>query len=316
MKRRDFVATVGAGLAGALLPSLPPLPPLKLERFVERWSWAMGQAVHLMVYAESEDQGLEACSGALAELRRVEARLSLFDDASDLCELNRRAGRSALVADADLRAVMGAAERFKRQSAGLFNVAVEPLMRMWGFHPLKEHVQYPDRVVYEEALDAVATATVRLDGPRIALPNRHTQLDFGGIAVGYGIDRAIQVLRRLGIRRAFVDVSGDCYGLGAPPGEPGGWLAQIGGTKHELRLRDAALATSSNATSTVRIGYFDRIGHIMDPFAGRPAEVEQKVTVVADTAMAADALSTGALVRERAPSGVRAIFTPDEISAS
>lgn len=311
MKRREFVSTLSTGLAGAFLP----LPRLRVERFVERWSWAMGQAVHVIVYAESKDQGLEACSSALAELRRVEARLSLFDDASDLCELNRHAGRGAMHADVDLRAVVGAAEHFKRQTAGLFNVAVEPLMRMWGFHPLREEIEYPDRVVYEEALDAVATAAVRLDGQRIALPNRHTLLDFGGIAVGYGIDRAIGVLRGHGIRRAFMDVSGDCYGLGAPPGEPDGWMVEIAGTERKLRLRDAALATSSNARSTVRLGYFNKIGHIMDPASGHPAAVEQKVTVVAHTAIAADALSTGALVRERAPSGVLAIFTPDDTSA-
>ena len=59
MKRRRFVATIGAGLAGAFVPRWPRLDG---ERFVERWSWAMGQAAHVMVYAESEDQGLEACA--------------------------------------------------------------------------------------------------------------------------------------------------------------------------------------------------------------------------------------------------------------
>jgi thiamine biosynthesis lipoprotein len=310
MKRREFVATLGTGLAGAFVPSLPGL---RTERFVERWSWAMGQAVHVMVFAESEDQGLDACARALAELRRVEARLSLFDDTSDLCELNRRAGRGrwAMRADDDLRAVAAAAAAFQRQTGGAFNAAVEPLMRMWGFHPLKEQVEYPDRVVYEEALEAVATATVRLDGDHIELPNRHTQLDFGGIAVGYGIDRAVSVLRAAGIRRAFVDVSGDCYGLGTPPGEPDGWVVQIADTAREIRLRDAALATSSNAQAVVRIGYWDKLGHIMNPVSGAPVEVDQKVTIVAPTALAADALSTGVLVRQQVPDGVRAIFTPE-----
>lgn len=310
MKRREFVATLGTGLVSAFAPSLP-LPRLRVERFVERWSWAMGQAVHLMVFAESEDQGLEACAGALAELRRVEARLSLFDDASDLCELNRRAGRGAMRADADLRAVTGAAAAFKRETGGAFNAAVEPLMRMWGFHPLKEEVEYPARVVYAEALEAVATATVRLDGDRIELPNRHTQLDFGGIAVGYGIDRLIGVLRTAGIRRALVDVSGDCYGLGAPPGQPEGWVVQIAGSAEDIQVRDAALATSSNARTVVRLGHCGRLGHIMNPFSGSPVEVDQKVTVLAPTALAADALSTGVLVRQQVPHGVRAIFTPE-----
>ena len=309
MKRREFVATLGTGLTGAFLPWLPP--PSPVERFVERWSWAMGQAVHVMVVAGSEDQGLEACAAALAELRRVEARLSLFDDASDLCELNRRAGRGPMQADHDLRAVAAAAAAFQRETAGAFNAAVEPLMRMWGFHPLREEVEYPDRVVYEEALEAVATASVRLDGDRIELPNRHTQLDFGGIAVGYGIDRVVGVLRAAGIRRAFVDVSGDCYGLGAPPGQPDGWVVRIADSAQEIRLRDAALATSSNAKSVVRLGCFDKLGHIMDPARGFSVEVHEKVTVLAPTALAADALSTGVLVRQQVPHGVRAIFTPE-----
>ena len=307
MKRREFVSTLSTGLAGAFLP----LPRLRVERFVERWSWVMGQAAHVMVFAESEDQGLEGCAQALAELRRVEARLSLFDDASDLCELNRHAGRGSMRAGEDLRAAVSAAEQFRNQTAGRFNAAVEPLMRMWGFHPLRESVEYPDRVVFEEALEAVASATVRLDAERIELPNRHTQLDFGGIAVGYGIDKAIGVLRAAGIGRAFVDVSGDCYGLGAPPGEPEGWNVQIAGSDRVLRLRDAALATSSNAQTTIRLGYFGKLGHIMDPEWGRPVEVGEKVTVVAPTAIAADAVSTGALVLGAAPAGVQALFTPE-----
>src|SRR5574341_2317445 len=130
MKRRKFVAISGASLASAFLP---PLPRLERERFVERWSWVMGQAVHVVVFAESEDRGLDACARALAELRRVEARLSLFDDASDLCELNRHAGRGSMRADHDLRDVLAATARFQVQTAGAFNAGVEPLMRMWGF---------------------------------------------------------------------------------------------------------------------------------------------------------------------------------------
>lgn len=308
MKRRRFVATMSAGVAGALLP---PLPALERERFVERWSWAMGQAVHVMVFADSEDHGLEACALALAELRRVEGKLSLFDEASDLRELNRRAGRGPMRASDDLLAVLSAALRFQQQTGGAFNIAVEPLMRLWGFHPPRAEVSYPDRVVYEEALEAVAHASVRLNAGSIELPAAHTQLDCGGIAVGYGIDRAIAVLHTAGIRRAFIDVSGDCYGLGAPPGEPQGWVVEIAGSPAAVRLRDAALATSSDAKATVRLGRFDTLGHIMDPVLGHPIESDQKVTVLAPSAIAADALSTGALVLGQAPSGTRAIFTPE-----
>jgi thiamine biosynthesis lipoprotein len=260
----------------------------------------MGQPVHIMVFAESEDAGLEACARALAELRRVEDRLSLFNDASDLCELNRRAGLRAMRVDHDLRDIVSTAERFRAQTAGAFDPAVEPLMRTWGFH--RPRGTAPSEAEIADARAAVAAAVVRLDGDVVSLPSAHTQLDLGGIGVGYGIDRSIAVLRSLGIQRALVDVSGDCYGLGAPPGEPEGWRVDIAGTSQTVRLRDAGLATSANSASVIRWGS-QVIGHVMDPASGRPADGRRQMTVVARTAIAADALSTAALVAGRAPGG-------------
>ena len=291
MKRRQFVATLGAGLTGAFLP---PLPRLNRERFVERWSWAMGQAVHVMVFGESEDQGLEACAAALAELRRVEARLSLFDDASDLCELNRQAGRRPMRADADLRAVLAAAVQYQKHSGGAFNAAVEPLMRVWGFHHPRRDL--PSATELAEAREAVASAVVRVTHDGISLPNAHTRFDLGGIAVGWGIDRAVAVLRAAGIQRAFIDVSGDCYGLGTPPDEPDGWKVRLAGSSRVVRLHNAALATSSNTQSVIQLGR-DVFGHVMDPAKGRPVETRRQVTIVAGVAWLADAMSTAALVR-------------------
>ena len=297
MKRRDFVSFAGAWMGAALMPWRRSFP--FEERFVERWSWAMGQSVHIMLFAESEDAGLEACAAALAELRRVEARLSLFDEASDLCELNRRAGRRALPIGEDLRAVLSAAETFRAETTGAFNVAVEPLMRTWGFH--RPRTTPPPETEILEAREAVRAAVVRIDGDVVSLPSAHTQLDFGGIAVGYGIDRATQILRKHEIRRAFIDISGDCYGLGAPPGDPDGWRVDIAGTSRSARLRNTALATSSNLVSVIRLGR-QLIGHIMDPATGRPVPGRQQVTVMQPSAIAADARSTAALVQHSTPS--------------
>src|SRR3989440_3947623 len=295
VKRREFLEVVGAAALR-----------LRGDVFVERWSWAMGQAVHVMVYAESEQAGLDACAAALAELRRVEARLTLFDDASDLCELNRTAGRGALRVDRDLAAVLALAARFKRATGGAFNVAVEPLMRAWGFHRPRASAPTPSELA--EAREAVATAVVQLAGDVVRLPSAHTQLDFGSIGVGYGIDRAHAVLRARGIGRAFLDVSGDVAASGAPPGESG-WLVGIAdpdrpsGTRAAVRLRDAALATAANSVSFVRYGSLVA-GHVMDPNTGWPARALTQASVATRTAVAADALSTAMLVSGRRPDGV------------
>src|SRR5881409_2664387 len=237
MNRRRFVTTMCAGIGVVFVPRLPRWRADDV--FVERWSWVMGQPVHVMVFASSEQEGLDACAAALAELRRVERRLTLFDGASYLCELNRRAGRKPMRVDRDLGAVLAHAGAFRRATGGAFDVAVEPLMRVWGFH--EPRARAPTAAELAEAREAVRAAVVELDGDVARLPGAQTQLDFGAIGVGYGIDRALEVLRARGLRCAFVDVSGDMRAMGAPPGEPG-WLVEIADPDRKGAGEDRTLA--------------------------------------------------------------------------
>lgn len=276
--------------------------PLRREpRLVERWSWAMGQAVHLTLFADTEDRGYEAASAVTGELLRLDQRLSAFDATSDLAELNRCAGRRAVRVGHDALSVLRAAERFRVASGGGFNAAVEPLMRAWGFHHVRAH--RPSVAEIAEARDAVRSARVELDGAVVRLPAAHTRLDFGGIAVGYALDRAGAILRSRGIDCALLNISGDCLAVGAPPGRAA-WTIEIVDSERPTRivgsalLRDAALATSANTISVRRYAAF-RAGHIMDPATGWPAGAVRQVTVVARTGIEADALSTALLVLGR-----------------
>jgi thiamine biosynthesis lipoprotein len=299
MKRRDFVSM----FAGVLAFRPPALPPFRL---VERWSWAMGQPVHLMLFHESEDAGLEAAARVLEELRRVEARLSRFDDASDLSELNRQAGKGSMRADLDLLAVLRAAIQARHETGGAFDPAVEPLMRLWGFREPRKAAPGAREIAAARA--AVRASVIRIEDDRITLPSAVTQLDLGGIGVGFGLDRAAGVLRAHGIARAFLDVSGDCIALGAPPGQAG-WRVDLtvpgrpGVTRSAGLLRERALATSANTVSVVRCGAVLR-GHVMDPASGFPADGLLQTTVLARTGLAADALSTAMLVAGRPFEGV------------
>ncbi|MEA3245132.1 MAG: FAD:protein FMN transferase [Gemmatimonadota bacterium] len=266
---------------------------------MERWSWGMGQPVHIQAFVDDEARGMEAIAAALSEFRDVEAQLSLFDDASDLCELNRSAGRGSIRAGAHLRNVLDLVAGARVQTRGAFDAAVEPLMRAWGFHAPR--AAPPDERTLAEARAAVRAASVRLSGDRVTLDGTESRLDLGGVGVGYGLDRMAAVLRARGVTSALLDVSGDLMAIGAPPGDRGWRIELVDPDRaHALPgapvvLRDSALATSANTMETVRFGA-TVVGHVLDPHDGRAAHVLRQVTVVARRAVDADMLSTAALV--------------------
>jgi FAD:protein FMN transferase len=179
-------------------------------------------------------------------------------------------------------------------------------MRVWGFRAPRS--SEPTERELAEARKSVRAARILLAGDHVSLPAAHTQLDLGGIGVGYGLDRAISRLRARGIQSAFLDVSGDCLALGAPPGQAG-WRVDIAsprggrGPVASTQLRDAALATSANTVSVVRYGRAVR-GHVMNPHSGWPADALVQVSVVARTGIEADALSTAMLVSGKPCRGV------------
>ena len=114
-----------------------------------------------------------------------------------------------------------------------------------------------------------------------------------------------------GVERAFIDVSGDCIALGAPPGEEG-WRVDLadptgsGPPRPAGLLRDRALATSANTMSVIRYGAIVR-GHVMDPATGYPADRMVQVSVQARSGIEADVLSTAMLVAGRGFEGVREV---------
>lgn len=306
MDRRRFLVRAGSALAGAsAVPRLAAAStPRRLAAYVERWSWAMGQPVSLKLYAASEQEGLDAAQAAFAELRRVESCLTRFDGASELSALNDRAGGGLLAPGEDLRTVLRWSDGIRRATGGIFDPAIEPVMRAWGFHA--DRAAPPSGRELREAREAVRGARLRWDGDRVALEGSGASLDLGGIGVGHGLDRAGVALRTRRIRAALLDVSGDLLAIGAPPGRPG-WEVGIadpadpqGPPVRTVQLCDAALATSANTMSVVRWDGRE-FGHVMDPRTARPAHRVRQATVVAPSGVLADAWSTACLAAPVAP---------------
>ena len=123
------------------------------------------------------------------------------------------------------------------------------------------------------------------------------RLDLGGIAKGYGIDRAVAAVRNLGVSHAIVTVGGDLFALGASP-EGGPWRVGIR-SPHDRNALAATLEVADQAVTTS--GDYERFfrwhgrtyHHLIDPVTGAPRVTPMhSATVIGADCMNADAAAT------------------------
>lgn len=140
---------------------------------------------------------------------------------------------------------------------------------------------------------------------KIIISNDKIQLEQGmsitldGIAKGYIVDEALQVLKDNGIKNAMIDAGGDIATLGTKPGGEK-WVIGLRNPNNksesivEFQLTNMAITTSGNYER-----YFDeeaKIGHIMDPHTGRSVYKCSSASIIAETCAEADILSTAVFV--------------------
>ncbi len=292
--RREFL-TIGTGLFVAL--SLP----LALRRrlvLTRRTIPLMGTIAELQVAHPDERLAEAAIDAALGELQWVERTMTRFRPDSDIGRANLGAAREAVAITPATALVIGAALRWASASDGNFDPAVGAASELWDV--LNRHVPPPPELVRRLAARGfwrkVDLATLA-GKPAVRFEDRELHLDLGGIAKGYGIDRAIGALRGRGVGHAIVTVGGDLYALGgSPDGTP--WRVGIR-SPHDrsalaatLEVRDQAVATSGDYER-----FFQwrgvRYHHLIDPETAAPRRTPvHSVTVLADRCIDADAAAT------------------------
>lgn len=252
---------------------------------------------------------------ALEVFLEVDARLSNWDPQSELSRANAAFDTSEVALSVEAAEVVASALRIAQESSGAFDPTVEPLVRLWGFLDGTPRVPNAEDVTRTLARTGHDHVQIAPDGRTVATGRPGLRLDLGGIAKGYAVDRAIEVLAAAGIEHALVDLSGNMRALGHPPGRAS-WTLGVrdpepsdDGTLHwfaSLRLEQDAVATSGNYEQFIdRDGR--RYGHVLDPRTGWPVEGLDAVTVLAPTAMLADGWATALLVL--GPERARALAT-------
>lgn len=249
------------------------------------------------------------------ELDGIVAQMSHWDDTSLLSRYNRAPAGSWHALPPAFFEVVDFALRVHEDTAGAYDPAAGALVTLWGFGPTGRHSHAgfiaPCAAAVADTLARRALATPQLDraGRRLLQPGGAV-LDFSSVAKGYAVDRLGACLEQAGVRHYLVEVGGELRGAGMKPdGEP--WWVEIegvpdaepaaapaAGKRHQavVALHGLAVATSGDYRSYFHQGA-RRVSHTLDPRSGHPiANDVASCTVVANTCMAADALSTALTV--------------------
>ena len=232
---------------------------------------------------------------AFDEVDRIDRLMSHYKADSPLSRLNREAASRPVTVEPELFDFIADAMRYTRDSDGAFDITVGPLMKAWGFFRGEGRVPPEDELA--AARRHIGGGHVMLNPAvrTIAFDDAGVELDLGGIAKGYAVDRVARLLGQRRIAAALISAGGSTiYGLGAPPGRAG-WDVVIQDpidprtTALTVRLKDRALSVAGSSEKFFEAGGV-RYSHIMDPRTGRPVQGVLSVAVLASSGTAGDAL--------------------------
>lgn len=277
----------------------PPAPPAR--QLVARSRLAMGSQLRLAAWSASEATAAAAFDQVFREFDRLEALLSVWKPGSDVVRLNAAAGQAPVAVGPDTLLVLEAAAQASEWTGGKFDITFGALADIWKFDHDQDNT-VPDRKAIEARLPLVDYRLVQIDRARGTAFIRKAggRVHLGGIGKGYAVDRAAAILRQRGFRDFLIQSGGDLYVAGRNNDVP--WKLGIadprganGQTFATLELGDGTLSTSGDyERSFMKDGV--RYHHLLDPDSGTPAAGARSVTIVTDSAMLADTLSTGVFI--------------------
>jgi len=244
---------------------------------------------------------IAAASESLEIVHAIEAQMSVFREESELSQLNRRAASGPVAVETQLFELLLECQRLSVETEGGFDPTSGPLISLWQKCRQQERIPTDDEIT--QCLNRTGIEHVAFDDKlkTVEFDRDGVELNLGGIGKGYALDRAGRHLRDKGVESWLLHgghssllARGDHQGVG-------GWPVGIRNPLFPserlatVLLKDGALASSGSGVQHFRHGG-KRYGHILDPRTGLPVEGMLSVTVLAETAAEADALSTAFFV--------------------
>jgi len=255
----------------------------------------MGTRVSVELWHEDSQQAKHCGEKIFIEMHRIDALMSPYKPDSEISYINNNASIETIDVSDEMLRVIDKSLHFSDISSGAFDITYASI----GYRYDYRKQQRPSDQFIESNLSSIDYHHIQLVDKQIHFADSGVRIDLGGIAKGYAVDRALDIISQCDIKEAMVTAGGDSRILGKKRGKP--WII---GIQHPRKKDDLALVLPLSDTAVSTSGDYERfyisdgerVHHIINPVTGRSVNSTWSATVTGPDAMTTDALSTTVFV--------------------
>lgn len=258
----------------------------------------MGTWCTLTTYSQSHQEGHAQLEKLITVLEQTEEELSTWRSDSALSRVNLYPIGKPLTLSSGQCRLFHELMFWYQTTGGAFDPAVGALVDIWG---LRSGGRTPSPEEVNMARDRSGFHYFDLDENHCQIVRRGpVKIDAGAFGKGEAMDRALKYSQDVGLKRWLIDLGGQIMVYGLPPGQDG-WQVSVAhplsrdGSVLTLHVLSGALSVSGGSERDLEVEGM-RIGHILDPRSGFPANFTGSVIVWHPRAFVADILSTALYV--------------------
>lgn len=238
----------------------------------------------------------------------ISQSVSVFNAKSTVSRINRN---ETTATDTMFRTLFRTATKINRESEGVFDPTVSPLINIWGYGYTPHTDSIPDDSMVEQALQSVGIdhCHIAADGT-ITKKAPETEFNFSALAKGFGCDEIGRMFQRNGCTEYMIEIGGEIAVHGTNPHDRT-WRILIDAPVDNnqspthvgmliIRVTDCGIASSGNYRN-YRDTPKGRTSHTISPRTGYPITLMASdttilsATVIAPTTTEADALATACM---------------------
>ena len=259
----------------------------------QRSSFIMDTIVDLKIETKQRD-AKDILDNAFKLMEDYENKFSFYNNKSQIWKFNNSIIDSLFIDD-DLKEILSISKELYQKTDKHYDITIGALSKIWDFDnnviPAKEEIEKAIQVTDFEKLKIQNNYWHKPDGMKINL---------GSLAKGYIIDKTVEYLKQQNVISGFVNAGGDMRIFGREK------TFKIGIQHPRNGVNEIIGVVNVGDRSVVTSGDYERFfikddiryHHIIDPLTGFPSQNAISVTVIAETALIADAYSTALFLLE------------------